>query len=72
MASSPQAGPEPALAPATPRAMSRCECAGISFEDVARRLRDTGCDVEDICRRTGCGRTCTACLPDLARFLATR
>ena len=56
----------------TPPAMSRCECAGVSFEEIARRLREDAASVEDVCRRTGCGGTCTACLPDLGRFLAAR
>ena len=53
------------------RAMTRCECAGVSFQEVAARVRD-GAGAEEALRRTGCGQTCTACLPDLARFLASR
>jgi hypothetical protein len=26
----------------------------------------------EICRRTECGNTCTACLPDLVLFIAAR
>jgi bacterioferritin-associated ferredoxin len=51
--------------------MTRCECAGVSFQEVAARVRD-GAGAEEALRRTGCGQTCTACLPDLARFLASR
>jgi len=52
--------------------MTRCECAGVSFAEVERRIREEGLSLEDVARRTGCGRTCTACLPDLQRRLAHR
>ena len=54
-----------------PPLMTRCECAGISFEEVAARMRD-GQLLAEITHRTGCGQTCTACLPDLQAFLASR
>ena len=41
--------------------MTRCECAGVSFEEIARRLREEGLSLEEACGRTGCGGTCTAC-----------
>jgi bacterioferritin-associated ferredoxin len=52
--------------------MTRCECADVSFDEIARRLREQGASLEDVCGRTGCGTTCTACLPDLRAFLASR
>ncbi len=52
-------------------AMTRCECAGLSFAEVERRLRE-GASFEEISHRTGCGHTCTACLPDLKAYLAGR
>jgi len=52
------------------RAMTRCECADLSFSEVARRLRDERLTLDEVARRTGCGGTCTACLPDLRAFLA--
>lgn len=55
-----------------PRAMSRCECAGVSFEEIARRMDAEKLELDEVCRRTQCGNTCTACLPDLARFVAAR
>lgn len=55
-----------------PPPMTRCECAGLSFAEVERRLREGGVSFEDISRRTGCGRTCTACLADLKAYLAGR
>jgi bacterioferritin-associated ferredoxin len=55
-----------------PPEMTRCECAGVSFAEVERRIREEGLSLEDVARRTGCGRTCTACLPDLQRRLADR
>ena len=52
--------------------MTRCECAGVSFQEIARRIEAEGTPLEEICRRTGCGLTCTACVPDLVRALASR
>jgi NAD(P)H-nitrite reductase large subunit len=50
-------------------AMTRCECAELPFEMVARRLNESGQSLQELGRRTGCGQTCTACLPDLERYL---
>jgi bacterioferritin-associated ferredoxin len=50
--------------------MTGCECAGVSFAELARRQREEGLSPDEACRRTGCGQTCTACLPDLKQFLA--
>ena len=61
-----------ALRPATPRAMTRCECSGASFERVAALMNHTGASEAEACQRTGCGATCGACLPDLRAFLAAR
>lgn len=55
---------------AVPRRMTRCECAGMSFSEVARLVLSEGRPVEQILRATGCGQTCTGCLPDLAAYLA--
>ena len=52
--------------------MTRCECAGVSFQEIARRMATEQAAFEDVCRSTECGQTCTACLPDLLRYLATR
>ena len=54
------------------RAMTRCECAGVTFEEVARRLQAERALAEQALRRTGCGQTCGACLADLHAFLASR
>ena len=59
-------GPHPGLG----RAMTRCECAALSFAEIAQRLREEHQSLEEVTRRTGCGGTCTACLPDLRAFLA--
>ena len=56
----------------TPRAMTRCECAGVSFQEIATRMEADRTTLDEVCRRTQCGNTCTACLPDLARFIAAR
>jgi bacterioferritin-associated ferredoxin len=49
--------------------MTRCDCAGFSFAEIARRLREEGATFDELCVRTGCGGTCTACLPDLRFYL---
>ena len=54
---------------ASPKAMTRCECAETSFEEIARRIREDGLTLAECARRTGCGQTCTACLPDLQSYL---
>ena len=55
-----------------PPAMTRCECAEVSFNEIARRMREEGLSLEEISERTGCGRACTACLPDLRSHLRNR
>jgi NAD(P)H-nitrite reductase large subunit len=52
--------------------MRRCECAEVGFHEVARLLERDGLTPDEACRRTGCGRLCGACIPDLERHLATR
>jgi bacterioferritin-associated ferredoxin len=56
---------------AVPVPMSRCECAEVAFPEIARQI-DAGASFEEVSLETGCGTTCTACLPDLRRFLASR
>jgi NAD(P)H-nitrite reductase large subunit len=54
-------------------AMKRCECAGKAFEEVAALVAREGLvDLDRICRRSGCAQLCTACRPDLERFLKLR
>jgi bacterioferritin-associated ferredoxin len=57
--------------PAFGPAMTRCECAGISFAEIGRLL-DAGEPLPAALARTGCGSTCTACRPDLESYLAGR
>ncbi len=52
------------------RAMTRCECAELAFDEVVRRIREDGASLEDVQERTGLGLLCTACLPDLRAHLA--
>lgn len=52
--------------------MTRCECAGVTFEEVARRMAAERLSADQVVRRAGCGQNCGACIPDLARFLASR
>jgi bacterioferritin-associated ferredoxin len=63
--------PDPTeIAPSRP--MTRCECASMSFEEIARRMDSQRITLGECARRTGCGQTCTACLPDLQAFLSAR
>jgi bacterioferritin-associated ferredoxin len=50
--------------------MTRCECAGVSFQEVAREMAATGRSLEEASRRTGCAQNCSACLPDLLKHFA--
>ena len=52
--------------------MTRCECTGVTFQEIAIRMEADRVGLTEICRRTECGNTCTACLPDLAQFIAAR
>jgi hypothetical protein len=72
MAASPTKPAELQPAPVHGRAMTRCECAEMPFAEIARRLREEGMDLRDVAQRTGCGLTCTACLPDLETYLSSR
>ncbi len=64
---------EPESVSGSTRAMTCCECTELSFDEIIRRMRERGLSFEEICERTGCGRLCTACLPDLrARACKTR
>jgi bacterioferritin-associated ferredoxin len=51
--------------------MTHCECTGVPFDQIARELAEGG-SLEEATRQTGCGQTCTACLPDLRRYLDGR
>jgi bacterioferritin-associated ferredoxin len=62
---------EPFRAPAS-RAMTRCECSGVSFEEAARSVSEGSVSLDEVSRRTGCGGNCTACIPDFKRYLAAR
>jgi bacterioferritin-associated ferredoxin len=52
------------------RRMTRCECTGIDFREIARALSESGQGLDDVSSQTGCGQICTACLPDLRTFLS--
>jgi NAD(P)H-nitrite reductase large subunit len=54
------------------RQMTRCECAEMAFSAIARLVREQGLSLDEVTHRTGCGRTCTACLPDLQHYLKSR
>lgn len=63
----------PPVAEARPRAgqaMTRCECAEMSFAEIRTKLQRDKLTLEEVARRTGCASTCTACLPDLRAYLS--
>lgn len=62
---------ETCCGPRLGRAKTRCECSGAAFAEIARQVHVEGRPVGEVLRRTGCGQTCTACLPDLQAFLAS-
>jgi NAD(P)H-nitrite reductase large subunit len=64
------ARPEAAFPRAVGQPMTRCECADVSFQEIAREMAATGSSLDEAGGRTGCGLTCTACLPDLRRYLS--
>jgi NAD(P)H-nitrite reductase large subunit len=66
------AGVSESLPSPTPRAMTRCECTEITFQELADRMDADRVGMAEICRRTESGTICTACLPDLVRFLEAR
>ena len=54
----------------TGRPMTRCECAELTFEEIADLASREGIEgFALLCRRTGCAATCTACKPDLETIL---
>jgi hypothetical protein len=52
--------------------MTRCECSGVAFEAVARRMEAEGLTLADAMRGLNVGQLCTACQPDLATFVRAR
>ena len=54
-----------------PRAMTRCECTGVSFTEIVRQVYVEQRRLGEILGRTGCAQNCGACLPDLQARLAS-
>jgi bacterioferritin-associated ferredoxin len=52
--------------------MKGCACHDVTFAEIARRMGLEGLSFEALRRILPCGRTCTACLPDLAEYLRRR
>lgn len=55
-----------------PPPMTACACAGMSFEEIARRIKESKLGRQAVCKQLGCGVTCTACVPDLKAYLKGR
>lgn len=51
------------------RAMTRCECSELPFDEIVGRIRG-GRSLDAVQAETGAGLLCTACLPDLRARLA--
>jgi bacterioferritin-associated ferredoxin len=49
--------------------MTRCECAALPFAEIRRQMQEDGRTLDEVGQRTGCGRLCTACIPDLEAYL---
>ncbi len=52
-------------------AVTRCICSDIPFAELLDIARTTGCDLDELQRRTGCGEGCGTCLPYILRTLET-
>lgn len=52
--------------------MTACACAGMSFEEIAQKIKDSKQGWQSVCKKLGCGVTCTACVPDLKAYLRER
>ena len=52
-------------------AVSRCICSNVTFAELLDMARTTGCDIEELQSRTGCGEGCGTCLPYILRTLET-
>jgi bacterioferritin-associated ferredoxin len=51
--------------------VDRCVCAHVDFAEFKRQADRLGLDLEELCRRTGCGLGCGCCRPYLRVVLAT-
>ncbi|MFN7975671.1 MAG: (2Fe-2S)-binding protein [Acidobacteriota bacterium] len=49
--------------------MTACACTGIRFGEVLLRLLEESESLDAVLDRTGCGRMCTACVPDLEEYV---
>ena len=63
--------PLPVACPALALPMTRCECADVAFVEIGKLLEE-GEPLSSALARTGCADMCTACLPDLGSYLASR
>jgi bacterioferritin-associated ferredoxin len=53
-----------------PAPMTRCECHGVPFKQVARCAdANPGLGFKAVMKKAGCGQTCTACHCDLKDYL---
>ncbi len=51
--------------------VDRCVCFEVSFRTLKAYADRTGCDLDGLTARYGCGRGCALCVPYIRKMLAT-
>lgn len=51
--------------------VDRCVCFDVSFAELKTHADRTGCDLDGLTARFGCGRGCALCVPYIRRMLRT-
>ncbi len=51
--------------------VDRCVCFDVTFGELEAYARETGCDLDGLSARFGCGRGCGLCIPYIRRMLET-
>jgi NAD(P)H-nitrite reductase large subunit len=51
--------------------VDRCVCFEVSFKTLKAHADETGCDLDGLKARFGCGRGCGLCVPYLLKMLET-
>lgn len=54
-----------------PTPVDRCVCHNVTFAELLRIHRETGADLAELRRRTGCGTGCGMCVPYIRVALTT-
>ena len=51
--------------------VDRCVCFDVSFRELKAFADESGCDLEGLTARFGCGHGCALCVPYIQRMLET-